>query len=150
MDAEKGIFTVKLYELDQRYEQMRSRILLYQQADHEEIRVELRRVKDACGEDELKLQEIVRSCRLPALAALADAQKEYIEKARDILDVWERYMKQYRFSLDPKALENRAEAAALYAEYAFDFAIQAINRAQFAALSAIDLQMTVEEAAQEE
>ncbi len=59
-------------------------------------------------------------------------------------------MEQYRSGSDPKALEDRAEAAALYAEYAFDFAIQAIDRARFAALSALDLQMTMEEAAQEE
>ncbi len=147
MDDKKGIFTVKLYELDQRYEQMRSRILLYQQADHWEIRTELRRVKDACEEDERKLQKSVRSCRLPAVAALAGVQREYIEKARDVL---ERHVEQYRFSSDPKVLEDRAEAAALYAEYAFDLAIQAIDRAQFAALSAIDLQMTMEEATQEE
>ncbi len=147
MEDKKGIFTVKLCELEQRYEQMQSKILLCQQADHRQIRTQLRRAKDACVEDELKLQRSVTFCRLPAVAALAGVQREYIKKARDVL---ERHMERYRLSSDPKALENRAEAAALYAEYTFDFAIQAINRAQFAALSAIDLQMTMEEAEQDE
>lgn len=83
-DDEKGTFTVKLYELEQRYAQLRSKILLYQQADHKELRTELRRIRDIFLEDKLKLQKSIRSCRSPAVAALAGAQKEYIGKARDI------------------------------------------------------------------
>ena len=41
---------------------------------------------------------------------------------------------------------DRAEAASLYGEYAIDFAAQAVRHALLAALSAIDLQMSCDEA----
>ena len=41
--------------------------------------------------------------------------------------------------------EDEAEAAALYAEYALDFATQAMKYALLASLTAIDLQMGAEE-----
>ena len=45
-------------------------------------------------------------------------------------------------------IADQAEAASLYGEYAIDFAAQAMRHALLAALSAIDLQMSCEEAAQ--
>ena len=44
---------------------------------------------------------------------------------------------------DPQ--EERAEAAALFAEYAIDFAAQAVRSALLAALAAMDQQMNCEE-----
>ena len=41
--------------------------------------------------------------------------------------------------------EDEAEAATLYAEYALDFATQAMKYALLASLTAIDLQMGTEE-----
>ena len=41
--------------------------------------------------------------------------------------------------------EERAEAAALFAEYAIDFAAQAVRSALLAALAAMDQQMNCEE-----
>lgn len=138
----KGAFAVKMYALEQQYEEMRGRILMYQQTDHARIRSELSRIEVACHRDELSLQESIASCDSPAVVALAGVQKEYIEKARDVL---ERYIGQYRSGVLSDDRENRAEAMALYAEYAIDFATQAINHAQLATLSAIDLQMTATE-----
>ena len=47
------------------------------------------------------------------------------------------------------AESRRAEAAALYAEYAMDFATQAARYALLSALSAMDLQMKYEEEREE-
>ena len=45
-----------------------------------------------------------------------------------------------RRSLTQAGAEGRAESAALYAEYAMDFAIQAMRYALMAALSAVQLE----------
>jgi len=147
MDAGNRLFTFKLYELERRYEQLQSSILFYQRADHKAIRIELSHIQDSCQEDERRLQESIESCRSPAVAALSGVQKEYIKKAKNVL---ERYIGRYQSGIPSEDQENRAEAIALYAEYAIDFAAQAINHAQLAALSAIDLQITAEEAASRE
>ena len=46
---------------------------------------------------------------------------------------------------DGTTVEKEAEAKTLYAEYSIDFAVQAMNHALLAALTAIDAQMKCEE-----
>lgn len=138
METANGIFATKLRELEQQYARMQEDLQLYQKADHCLIRREIQRLLNVCKNDEQALQGSVQFSRSPSVAALAGVQKEYLEKTRDIL---ERHL-----SMEAQqGLENRAEALSLYAEYAIDFAIQSINHSLFAALSAIDLQMTLEE-----
>lgn len=62
--------------------------------------------------------------------------KKYLRKTRTILN--QQLAKQ-------KTLEEQAEIAALYAEYAIDFAIHSMKNALIAALKAIDIQMEIEE-----
>ena len=84
--------------------------------------------------------------RSPAVAALANAQLEYVRTVRKIL---EQELPDYLRSEASNASENKAEAAALYGEYAIDFAVQSTRYALIAVLKAMDLQMSVEEQKEE-
>ena len=74
MKLNEGMFAAKLYELEQQYGRMQSRLRLCQQEDHKKIRQELQRASDEYRENELLLKSNVESSRSPAVTALADAQ----------------------------------------------------------------------------
>lgn len=136
------ILSIKLYELEQQYNKMQSRLKLYQNDNHEEIRLHLRQLMDECRENDILLESRVKSSRSPAITALSEAQLEYCIRARQIL---EKELPVYMHSSTGNRQQEQAEAAALYAEYAIDFAVQAMRQALLAALSALDLQITCEE-----
>lgn len=142
MKLNEGMFAVKLYELEQQYGRMQSRLRLCQQENHPKIIQELQKASDEYLENELLLKRNVESSRSPAVAALADAQLEYLEKTRKILD---QKLPAYLRGEAETASGNLAEASALYAEYAIDFAVQSMKYALIASLKAIDLQMNMEE-----
>ena len=86
MKLGEGMFTIKLYELEQQYGRMQSRLRLCQQEDHPKIRQELQKAMDEYKEGEFLLQKNVESSRSPAVAALARAQLEYVRTVRKILE----------------------------------------------------------------
>ena len=116
MELRDGMFAVKLCELEHQYGLLRSRLELCQGADHEKIRHLLADVLDDYRENALLLEQSAEGCRSPAVAELAGVPQE-----------------------------ERAEAAALFAEYAIDFAAQGVRSALLAALAAMDQQMNCEE-----
>ena len=122
MELRDGMFAVKLCELEHQYGLLRSRLELCQGADHEKIRHLLADVLDDYRENALLLEQSAEGCRSPAVAELAGVQRDY-----------------------SKRMEERAEAAALFAEYAIDFAAQGVRSALLAALAAMDQQMNCEE-----
>lgn len=136
------IFSFKLYELEQQYNKMRSRLKLYQNDNHEEVQLHRRQLMDECRENDILLENRVQSSRSPAITALSEAQLAYCTRSRQIL---EQELPVYMHSDNGDRKQEQAEAAALYAEYAIDFAVQATRQALLAALSAIDLQLTCEE-----
>lgn len=142
MKLSQGIFSIKLYELEQQYAEMLSRLQICQQEDHQKLLTELQRVKDEYRSKELSLQTNIKNSRSKAVSALSDAQLHYLHEARDIL---QKQLPGYLHSEDTSRIEDQAEAAALYAEYAVDFAVQSARYALIAAMTAIDLQMTLEE-----
>ena len=146
MKPNEGMFAVKLYELEQQYGRMQSRLRLCQQEDHAKIRQELQMATDEYKENELTLQRNVEGSRSPAVAALAGAQLAYYRAAGKIL---EQELPDYLRSETSSASEDKAEAAALYGEYAIDFAVQSTRYALIAALQAMDLQMSAEEQKEE-
>ena len=146
MKLSEGMFTIKLYELEQQYGRMQSRLRLCQQEDHPKIRRELQKAVDEYKEGEFLLQKNVESSRSPAVAALAHAQLEYVRTVRKIL---EQDLPDYLHSEASTTSENENEAAALYAEYAIDFAVQSTRYALIAALKSIDLQMSADEPKEE-
>jgi hypothetical protein len=142
MKLNEGMFAIKLYELEQQYGRLQSRLRLCQQDNHPKIRQELIRSIDEYKENELVLQRSIEGSRSQAVAELAHAQLEYNEKVRKIL---EQQLPEYLRCEGSTASEDKAEAAALYGEYAIDFAVQSARYALIAALKAIDLQMSSEE-----
>lgn len=146
MKLNEGMFAIKLYELEQQYGRMQSRLRLCQQEDHPKIQRELQKAMDEYKENELLLQKNVEGSRSQAVAALAGTQLEYYKTVRKIL---ERKLPEYLHCETSTSPEDRTEAAALYAEYAIDFAVQSTRYALIAALKAIDLQMNEEEQKEE-
>ena len=147
MKINEGMFAVKLYELERQYGRMQSRLRLCQQDDHQKIRQELQRVMEEYQEDELLLLNNVENSRSPAVAALAGAQPDYSRRAGKILEQeLPEYLQDEDGSAPEEGAEHQAEAAALYAEYAIDFAVQSMRYALMTALKAMDMQMDSEEA----
>lgn len=141
MELRDGIFAVKLCELEHQYGLLRSRLELCQGADHERVRRLLGEVLEEVRENGLLLERSAGSARSPAVAELSSAQRDYDRRVEEILR--EKLPRLMRGEEDPQ--EEQAEAAALYAEYAIDFASQAMRGALLAALIAIDQQMSCEE-----
>lgn len=150
MKLSEGMFAVKLYELEREYGRMQSRLRLCQQDGHQKIRQELQRVTEEYQEDELLLLNNVENSRSPAVAALADAQLDYSSRAEKILEQeLPEYLQDEDGSAPEEGAEHQAEAAALYAEYAIDFAVQSMRYALMTALKAMDMQMDSEEGKKE-
>ncbi len=150
MKLSEGMFAVKLYELEREYGRMQSRLRLCQQDNHQKIRQELQRVTEEYQEDELLLLNNVENSRSPAVAALADAQLDYSRRAEKILEQeLPEYLQDEDGSAPEEGAEHQAEAAALYAEYAIDFAVQSMRYALMTALKAMDMQMDSEEGKKE-
>ena len=119
MELRDGMFAVKLCELEHQYGLLRSRLELCQGADHEKIRHLLADVLDDYRENALLLEQSAEELLRDRLPRLMHGEE------------------------DPQ--EERAEAAALFAEYAIDFAAQGVRSALLAALAAMDQQMNCEE-----
>ena len=139
MDQRDGMFTVKLSELEQEYEQMRDRIQKFQGKNAKQVHQERERLLEEYHAHDLLLDNTVRSCRSRAMARMAEIQRDYGAQVENLLQS------------DPLAdrqesgCGEHAEAMALYAEFAIDFAMQAMRYALITALSAMELQMQADE-----
>ena len=98
-------------------------------------------VLDDYRENALLLEQSAEGCRSPAVAELAGVQRDYSKRMEELLR--DRLPRLMHGEEDPQ--EERAEAAALFAEYAIDFAAQGVRSALLAALAAMDQQMNCEE-----
>lgn len=145
MGLKEGIFAIKLCELEQEYGRLQSRIRLFEEKDTAQIQGEVSRLQDEYQERKLLLDERVRSSRSSAVAELSKAQLEYGQRAERILN--EELPDEMR-GRNQSCAEDQAEAMALYAEYAIDFATQVMRQALAAALSAVVLQQRAEQEAQ--
>ncbi len=141
MELRDGIFAVKLCELERQYGLLQTRLELCQGAGHEKIRDILQDELNDYRENALLMERRAEGSQSPAVAELSSAQRDYDRRVEEILR--EKLPRLMRGEEDPQ--EEQAEAAALYAEYAIDFASQAMRGALLAALIAIDRQMSCEE-----
>lgn len=142
MNAGKEIFSTKLRELEQEHERIRSRLRLCQQEDRRQVRQELDCLTREIDETDARLQKAADASHSPAVAALSAAQMEYERRMQAIL---REKLPRYLHCAATDTASDRAEAAALYAEYAMDFAAQAMRRALQSALAAVELQLELEE-----
>ena len=138
MEREPGMFDVKLQELEEAYARLQSRIRMCQGQPPGQLRGVLVQVEAERRAHRARLEQTVRAGRLPAAAALARAQLSYEREADQLL---RRELACGPEQTGAPGVEDRSEAAALYAEYAIDFATQATQYALDAALRALDLQM---------
>lgn len=137
-----GILTIKLYELEKAYGQMQSRLRLCQEAEPEKLRRELQELKDEYDEKNYLLEQNAQSSRSPAVAALSERQVEFFKNAETVM---KDELPKYLHSEIGDDAETDAEAYALYAEYAIDFAVQSMRYALIAAMKAIDAQNELSE-----
>jgi len=132
----KGIFAVKLYELEKQYSLLQSRLQLCQQYDRNKLSLAIELLKDECSASDIMLEKHVRESQSPYAAKLAKAQLIYRQQIESIV----------RCVLsEDHSSESRAEALTLHAEFAIDFAAQAMNEALLAAMYAVDAQLINEE-----
>lgn len=130
MENNKDMFDKKLKELSQQYVKLQNHIEQCQDANQDKIREEIIKIKSECAKYDFHLKDSIDFSRSSTVYKLADAQLDYNKNIEDILS---------------KDTLPHEESAALYAEYAIDFATQSIRYALLAALNAIDLQLTEEE-----
>ena len=142
MKAQQELFATKLRELEQEHERIRSRLRLCQGEDRQQVRQELDQLTREIDETDAALQQAADTSHSPAVAELSAAQLEYEDRVGRIL---REKLPRYLHCSATDAASDRAEAAALYAEYAMDFAAQAMRRALQSALAAVELQLEQEE-----
>lgn len=141
MELHHGVLASKLCELEQQFGRLQTRIQVCQNMDLPQIQSELKAMIAESNENETLLKTRLAASRLPAMEALSEAQLEYCRKADDIL------RKQLLPDLCASAQrrpEGKAEAAALYAEYAIDHSIQTMRHAMVSAFTAIEAQLRAE------
>ena len=141
MELHHGIFAIKLHELEQQFGRLQARIQVCQKMNPRQIQAELESMITESEENEALLKTRLSASRLPAMEALSEAQLEYCQKADEILQ--KQLVPELRAE-DQRAIEGKAEAAALFAEYAIDLSIQAMRYAMIAAFSAIEIQLQAE------
>ena len=142
MELQQGVLAVKLCELAKEYGLLQSRIQLCQEKNPTQLQQILEQINDECEAHRIILEQNARSGRLPAAAALAQAQLTYEQRAEELLN---QDLLQDMYGRNATAIEDRAEASTLYAEYAIDFATQAMLYALTAAIQALELQMRVDQ-----
>lgn len=132
-----GILAIKLYELEKSYGLMQSRLRMCQEAEPDKLRRELQELRDEYEEKNYLLEQNAQNSRSPAVAALSKRQVEFFKNAENIM---KNDIPKYLHSETSDDAETGAEAYALYAEYAIDFAVQSMRYALIAAMKAIDAQ----------
>ena len=137
MDIAQEVFAIKLYELEQQYGKLQTRLRLCGKENHRKIQEELRKVKDEYEESHLLLQERLKNCRSQAVSRLARAQLDYQKATEDIV---KKQLARDLHGENTSSTQDKAEASALYAEFAIDFATLSMQQALIAALSALDRQ----------
>lgn len=142
MPLNHNLFASKLSELDAEYTQMISKIKLCHKGTHEEILQTQKALWDECMEQETRLEEVIASGRSQAVTELSAMQLHYFREIRGVL---EEKLPRYLDAMSKPTDNSRAEAMALYAEFAIDSAIQAMRYALHAAFSAVELQMSTAE-----
>ena len=133
------ILSVKLWELDEQFSRLSSRIHLSQTASRPQLQQQIQALRREFQETEQTLRARLQRSRGELAPILAAA---YEAGARSARQVEAALNQQILASGSP---ETGAEEKILLAEYALDFALQGANQALLLALEAIDAQFTGQE-----
>ena len=137
MKIDDSIFAVKLYEMEEQYGKLQCRIRLCEQGGSGKIHSELKKAEEEYKENTMLLEEKARSSRSLAVQRLIRAQLDYRQKTEDLMK--DDIIKDIH-SEDSSPEEDKTEADLLYAEFAMDFAMLAMQQALISALAALDRQ----------
>ncbi len=131
-------FAVKLQELDQQYRQLCEGLEHCPLDDRASVRRLIAGLRETCEQRAGELERRAAGSRSPAVTELTEAQLAYYRQTSSLL---EERLPGYVHSEASDAAQDRAEALALYAEFALDFAAQSMRCALLAGLSALDAQL---------
>ena len=134
-------FFVKICELEEVYEMVQHCLHLCNSWDRKELGRVLQEIQRACNQERVRLEENIQAAHSPAVLKLAQAQNTYNLTIQQLME--EALPKDLHSDFSTPQ-EDRSEAMMLYAEYAIDFARQALRHALIASLSAMDLQQSPE------
>lgn len=130
---EQSPFLVKICQLEQDYQTLENCLRACRNLEEEDLALQLRQVWRAYSQADSHLEEAIRSSRSPAICKLAQAQRTY---DRTVEALMEETLPADLHSEATTPGEDRTEARMLCAEYAVDFARQAVRRAMLVVLSA--------------
>ena len=139
------ILSVKMYELDKKLEQTHSRIQFAETMDPERLHQQIQNLRQECAESRITLENRLHYSKTGCVTRLAnvfdqvEAAVEKVLESRN-LDLRAEKSEQLNANFLPSAEEK-----ILTAEYALDFAVQAVNRALLVSLEAIEAQRLEEE-----
>lgn len=133
------ILSIKLWELDEQFSRLSSRIHLSETAHHPQLQQQIQALRRECEEAEQALRSRLQHSRADLTPILAVAYDEAVHSIRRTDDALKQQV------LASGSPEAGAEAKILLAEYALDFALQGANRALLLAMEAIDAQYTGQE-----
>ena len=136
MAKAQKLFYCKLDELGREYQLMQTHIALALDKHPDLLFEELESLEQEILQNHAKLEDFVSFSRSPAVSQLSSAHLDYCQKMEGIT-------RNLLLNMNETS-EECAEAAALYAEYAMDFATQTTRFALIAAMEAIILQNELE------
>jgi len=142
MSIDHNMFTSKLNELDAEYTQMISKLKLCYKGTIEDIHRAGEELLKDCLAQESGLQDVISSGRSQAITELSKLQLQYFQEIRAAAT---EKIPQYLNDMSDLTGTSRAEATALYAEFAIDNAVQAMRYALHAMLFAVELQMKADQ-----
>lgn len=134
MEESQKLFTAKLDELADKFSVMQTRIAELETADPDEVRKARTHLEAEWTDLIVELKNRSRAMRFLTGQQLSQMQLDYCHKAADILHS---SMKQ---NFQAVAGDSESDNAALYAEYAIDFASMAMRYALLSVATAIDMQ----------
>ena len=136
MEAEQGYFTIKLQEMNREYLKLQNQLQACCSTNHETIADAMQTLVERGNKDEQRLQQMIDNGHSTLAKSLAKTQLEY----KHSVDLHLQNMMQ-----SSSSLATRVDTVALCAEYALDFAMLSMKQALYTVLTAIDLQMKIDE-----
>lgn len=140
------ILSVKMYELDKKMEQTHSRIQLAENMDMEKLHQQIQDIRQECIENRIILENRLHHSKTDCVAKLASIFDQVEEAVGKVLEAENLDLRAENSEKFNEYFLPGAEEKILTAEYALDFAMQAVNRALLVSLEAIEEQRKEEEA----
>ena len=142
------ILSVKMYELDKKLEQTHSRIQLAESMDTERLHQQIQNLRQECQESRITLENRLRHSKTDCVMKLAGVYDQVEAAVGKVLEAENINLKN-KEPIFGNVLPGTEEKL-LTAEYALDFAMQAVNRALLVSLQAIEAQRLEEKKEAEE